>query len=681
MFRRLLSCVLIPILVSIPGILSVPAGPPAPIITAGQFVYAPAETNWDIEAALDRLDSPLAPYAGVVEVYALMSSVDPRVLLIALEMEAGLVTHSDPLHREQVVAALDSISRRLYQAFYSRRPEDSEAHSWETRDAGSQAIELVLGQSAEREFTATARGLFPDFDLLDESNVISLQAVPPSDLLQFPYPLGEAWQFNGTHGWAGYTEPPSSIDFSRQWPPCGLPHYDEVVVSAGAGMLRKPREYADCWLEIDHAGGWTTSYYHLTDVVIESGWVEPDTPLGRVGCETCVGGWATAAHVHFSLKYNGAYVSLDGVTLSGWTVHPGPVPYSAQTRLSRADLVYSTYSRLLNDGGVCSLVGAAQLLSPPHGSQLDSGPVSLHWDPPAGEPTPSSYLVRVRTAPEMEGGTGETVLSQRLSGTEETLHIPMEYMGRELYWSVQAWRLGACSPWAAAWQFRVGPPATAVPHRLSLPLLLKRVVSWPIYPTITVTSTYTPATGTPTATETATFTGTPVATGTATPTATATSTAGTTPTASPTPSATTSASPPTSTPTATRTVLTQEAEDGQLAWPMTEAYDALASGRYFVHTPAGLPATGLCRLTFDMPVAGRWEIWARGVGLNDESDEFQVIVDMGTPLIWEVPQGEWTWDLITNIELTAGQHVLSFVTSENRSRLDVVELRPAESAP
>ena len=669
MFRRLLSCLLIPILASIPGILSVRAGAPAPMITAGQFVYAPAETDWDIEAALGRLDSPLASYTGVVEIYALMSSVDPRVLLVALELEAGLVTHPGPLDSEGVVAALDSISHRLYQAFYSRRPDSSEADSWATHDAASQAIELVLGQLAEREFIATARGLFPDFDLLDDSNTIDLGAVPPAHLLQFPFPQGEAWQFNGTHGWAGHTEPPSSMDFSRQWPQCGLPHYDEVVVSAGAGMLRKPREYADCWLEIDHAGGWTTSYYHLTDVVLESGWVEPDTPLGRTGCETCVGGWATAAHVHFSLKYNGAYVSLDGVTLSGWTVHPGPAPYSSQTWLSRADLVRYAYSRLLNDRGICSLIGEAELLSPPHGSQLDSGTVSLHWAPPAGESTPSSYLVRVRTASEMEGGTGETVLSQRLSATEETLHIPTEYTGRELYWSVQAWRLGACSPWEASWQFRVGLPATAVPHRLSLPLVLKRVVSWPIYPTATATSTYSPVTGTPTATETPTFTGTPAATGTATPTA------------SPTPSATPSASTPTPSPTATGSVLIQEAEDGQLAWPMIKAYDALASGRYFVHTPAGLPAAGLCRVTFDVPLAGRWEIWARGVGLDDESDEFQVIVDTETPLIWEVPQGEWTWDLITTVELTAGQHDLSFVTSENRSRLDVVELRPAESAP
>jgi len=212
-----------------------------PIISAGQFVYAPAEADWDIQAALAGLHSPMAEFAGDVEIYALMSSVDPRVLLTALELEHGFITAHSQLDRDVIVNALDDVSRRLYEAFYAKVSVAGDLGEMYQADAGAYALNEVLGSRTVSQFSITAGRLFPDFDLLDRSNDIGAAVVPPAGLLQFPFPLGEAWQFNGTHGWAGYSTPPSSIDFSRQWPACGAPSYDEVVVSAGEGTLRKPR--------------------------------------------------------------------------------------------------------------------------------------------------------------------------------------------------------------------------------------------------------------------------------------------------------------------------------------------------------------------------------------------------------------------------------------------------------
>jgi hypothetical protein len=52
--------------------------------------------------------------------------------------------------------------------------------------------------------------------------------------------------------------------------------------------------------------------------------------------------------VHFSLKYNGAYVSLEGANFSGWTVHTGGVPYNSGS-FERDGTVLPAYSRLVND--------------------------------------------------------------------------------------------------------------------------------------------------------------------------------------------------------------------------------------------------------------------------------------------------------------------------------------------
>lgn len=640
------------------------------VISDGQFVYSPDEAAWDIEAALTALGSPLAAFAGDVEIYALMSSVDPRILLTILELESGLVTAPESPTRETVLASLEDVSRRLFEAFYSPSADALALSAKLDTSAASRALSIVLGSRAETEFTPTIHALFPDFDLLDEANSVEAQALPPTDLLQFPFPLGEAWQFNGTHGWSGYSDPPSSLDFSRQWPPCDMPSYDELVVAAGPGTLRKPRSYADCWLEIDHAGGWTTSYYHLTDVQRESGPITANAPLGRVGCETCVGGFATAAHVHFSLKYNGAYVSLDGVSLSGWAVHPGPGYYSTQTVLTRQDLSYHPYSSLLNDGGDCSLLGAVSLLAPPHGVQLDSTTAAFQWAAAAGEPAPSSYLIRVRTVADMEAGEGETVLSQRVTGSSVTLELPPGHAGRELFWSVQAWRLGACSPWTTPWQIRAGARPTAYPTRVFLPLILKRVASWPADPTPTVSSI-------PTATPSATST----PPGSPTPTATAAPIASVTPTATPTDVATQPTPTTTPSPTSTALSLFREAEDGQLAWPMVPDYDAGASGHYYVHTPAGFPAVGMCRLQFELPVDGSWQLWARGMGLDDDSDQFLVIVDTAAPLVLSMAHDQWAWSQVAALDLSAGQHTISFVTSEVLARLDAVELRHVSFLP
>ena len=144
-----------------------------------------------------------------------------------------------------------------------------------------------------------------------------------------------------------YGKPYSSMDFFTAADSCSSPPAADWAVAAAGGTGYHPSGAA-CWYRIDHSGGWTTSYYHLRNTA-GNGSMTANGKIGTIGCETCVGGFASGPHVHFSLLYNGAYVDLEGVQLSGWTVHSGNGDYQTGT-LERKGVQLKPYSSVLNEG-------------------------------------------------------------------------------------------------------------------------------------------------------------------------------------------------------------------------------------------------------------------------------------------------------------------------------------------
>jgi hypothetical protein len=70
--------------------------------------------------------------------------------------------------------------------------------------------------------------------------------------------------------------------------------------------------------------------------------------IGTIACETCAGGWASGPHVHWTLKYNGAYVSIEGTKVSGWTIHVGPEAYYTGY-IERDGVVLEPWHAVVND--------------------------------------------------------------------------------------------------------------------------------------------------------------------------------------------------------------------------------------------------------------------------------------------------------------------------------------------
>lgn len=178
-------------------------------------------------------------------------------------------------------------------------------------------------------------------------------ALPPAGMFQLPFPIGEAWTFNGVHGARN-----EAIDFSvgRPWPRWRSDTSKLWVVAAAAGSIRK---ISGCGVEIDHADGWTTVYYHIEQITRDSGQVQANEKIGIVANTqreaSCEGGYASAPHLHFALKHNGQDVSIDGLVLSGWRIHAGRGRYDsncARMYLYSADQKACPYTDPLTNQGI-----------------------------------------------------------------------------------------------------------------------------------------------------------------------------------------------------------------------------------------------------------------------------------------------------------------------------------------
>lgn len=109
-----------------------------------------------------------------------------------------------------------------------------------------------------------------------------------------------------------------------------------------SGLVRSSREgtaTSMCgagggWTRVIHPGGFSTDYYHMRNTTYYNGTsIGRSALLGTIGTDTCAGGSATGAHVHWSLRtydanYNGQYTWLNGRTIGGWTWWNGSGQYS-----------------------------------------------------------------------------------------------------------------------------------------------------------------------------------------------------------------------------------------------------------------------------------------------------------------------------------------------------------------
>jgi LasA protease len=166
--------------------------------------------------------------------------------------------------------------------------------------------------------------------------------------LSLPWARGQSWRLTGgPHSFTGSASRPwSSLDFAGP-----TPGVSTKVRAARNGTVVRPCANL---VQVRHADGWATSYYHVKNVAVRAGQsVARGALLGYTSKASGCGGYATGVHVHFSVLKSGSYVNVRGHTIGGWTVADGSSAYKGclvkrtVTRCAPKGLIY-------NDGAIGS---------------------------------------------------------------------------------------------------------------------------------------------------------------------------------------------------------------------------------------------------------------------------------------------------------------------------------------
>ena len=346
-------------------------------LSNGQFVYGPNIGDFNLQNYLEANAPHLLKYADDLYGRSEYFSINPKIYLTFLEIHSHLVsatnavTLEDPfgLKNENFISQIDYLSNKMSEAYYlhlysysllsvSQRslnpfitPGGVTINVAADTNAGTYAIVAGLAAIDEKNisqlldnnqvqgFYQTYKRLFGNDDPLNETNHISTPGevgalVAPDNLLQLPFLQGLSWKFGGVHdttGGGGVGSPyndASSMDFYPIGSAWGIDTSNMWVVAAASGI---PTKYSACGFKVSHSGavnvGWETTYYHLENIQNFSGSINQNDKIGVIANTeaeaTCTGGAASGPHVHFSLKYNGAYVAINGTPLAGWYVHTG----------------------------------------------------------------------------------------------------------------------------------------------------------------------------------------------------------------------------------------------------------------------------------------------------------------------------------------------------------------------
>ncbi|MFW5418908.1 M23 family metallopeptidase [Nocardiopsis sp. CNT-189] len=180
--------------------------------------------------------------------------------------------------------------------------------------------------------------------LLAQNHAAGKDASAAADTgLGLPWRQGVSWWMGGgPHGNSGSSTPYSSVDFNGG---------DGQVLAAGPGRVYKSCVRAGSALvTVVHPNGYSTSYYHMTDLtgLADGSEVRTGTYLGRIGNELPCGGSSSGAHVHLSLLRGGSHTGIDGMELGGWTFHAAARPYEGHA--TRNGQTVGRGGRLVNHG-------------------------------------------------------------------------------------------------------------------------------------------------------------------------------------------------------------------------------------------------------------------------------------------------------------------------------------------
>jgi hypothetical protein len=337
--KGLVVCGMLGFLASAPGVAQ------AGELGSEDLVYSYDEMfDFDIVAYLAKHAPHLRRHAESISHWAGYSGVSPKVLIALMELQSGVVSGQRPTPdamRRPFGALADGddfnaqtrdMALALREAMYERDSAGTTGPVPLSRTSPLQSLFALAGAGraeavlrGDTEFQQVYARLFneprkakapsPHFQPSANSGAAAV-------LLQFPFPRGERWHVGGAHTNTGSGSfPMSSLDMSLGggWGS----DQDNVWVAASAdGQFKR---HSSCFAEVVHDGGWSTTYYHLSNIRYGTGATVSANaaianPANNRKQALCDGGQSTGPHQHWSLKSNGSFHHLNGVTLAGFQI-------------------------------------------------------------------------------------------------------------------------------------------------------------------------------------------------------------------------------------------------------------------------------------------------------------------------------------------------------------------------
>jgi LasA protease len=345
-------------------------GPTFKIIPDSELVYGPAAAGFDVRQFVTLFDSYLLRYEETVEnqplagpeIVALVAhrfSVNPRLLLAALEFRAGWVSKPVGVVEQYPMGYLGSSQPGLYGqlswaanelnlGFYGRSEGGRSAFSLAdgtrlgfapTINDGTAAVQKWLGAHNGATYATWLQETGPDGfwavynQLFGNPFAYTVDPLWPANLsqpnLQLPWSNNETWYYTGgPHGGWAAGSAWAALDFAPPSDQLGCVQSESWVTAMADGLVTRS-DFGAVVVDLDLPGqpadgfagtGWAIIYMHLEtrDRIVVGTPVQTGDRLGHPSCE---GGFSNGTHLHVARTYNGRWVAADGAVafnMAGW---------------------------------------------------------------------------------------------------------------------------------------------------------------------------------------------------------------------------------------------------------------------------------------------------------------------------------------------------------------------------
>ncbi len=343
------------------------------IIPDSELVFSPATVNFKLAAFIQSTGGYLASYhekvdnvnlsgAQIVDLVSREHSVNPRILLAALEFQGGWVLSSHPPSQyiDYPMGFFDRSRVGLYkQLFWAANMLNQGFYGWQqnqyaawslvdgtvvrveaTQNSGTAAVQYLMSLLRGADTwpnSVSKNGIYTTYNnLFGNPFDYTFAPLVPDSLtqpeFQLPFESGVQWYFTGgPHmGWDSGS-PWAAIDFAPEdvgW--CNVSSAWEVAVADG--VIARSGD-GSVVLDLDGDGneqtGWTILYLHVAsqDRIAAGERVKAGDRIGHPSCE---GGYAPATHLHIARRYNGEWILADGPTpfvMDGWVAQSAGQEY------------------------------------------------------------------------------------------------------------------------------------------------------------------------------------------------------------------------------------------------------------------------------------------------------------------------------------------------------------------